>query len=58
MFNFKDPASIYAYSLMYVHHQVMWYMILIFAVVYWSFYRIIRDYNWHNFNRRSGIFFI
>lgn len=58
LLNFKDPASVYAYSLMFVHHQVMWYMILILAVVYWSFYRIIREYNWHSFNRRQGISFL
>lgn len=58
LLNFKDPASVYAYSLMFVHHQVMWYMILILAVVYWSFYRIIREYNWNSFNRHQGITFL
>lgn len=43
---------------MFVHHQVMWYMILILAVVYWSFFRIIREYNWHSFSRRQGYGFL
>lgn len=43
---------------MFVHHQVMWYMVLILAVVYWSFYRIIREYNWHSFNRRQGLAYL
>lgn len=33
-------------------------MILILAVVYWSFYRIIKEYNWHSFNRRQGLAYI
>ena len=48
---FKDPASVYSYSLILVHHQVMWYMIIILSVVYWTYYRIIHDFQW-NKNRR------
>ena len=55
---FQDPATVYAYSLMVVHHQVMWYMLIILGVVYWSFYRIIKDYNWHNFNKQQGIMYL
>ena len=45
---FKDPASVYCYSLILVHHQVMWYMIIILGVVYWNFYKIIDEYKWNN----------
>jgi len=31
--NFKDPATLYAHSLMSVHHDVMWYLILIVSIV-------------------------
>ena len=44
---FKDPASVYSYSLILVHHQVMWYMIIILAVVYWTYYKIVQDYQWN-----------
>lgn len=57
LYNFKDPASVYAYSLMFVHHQVMWFMIIILAVVYWSFYRVIREYNWNSFNKQFGLLY-
>jgi len=52
---FQDPASVYAYSLVYVHNQVMWYIIIILAVVYWSFYRIIREYSWYSYNKQMGL---
>lgn len=29
-------------------------MILILAVVYWSFFCLIRDYNWFSFNKQLG----
>ena len=55
---FQDPATVYAYSFMFVHHQVMWYMLIILGVVYWSFYRIIKEYSWNSFNKQSGILFL
>lgn len=59
VWNFKDPATVYAYSLIFVHHQVVWFMILILAIVYWSFFCLIRDYNWFSFNKQMGsIFFL
>lgn len=54
--NLKDPASIYAFHLINLHHKIIWFLILVLAVVYWSFYKTIRDYNWNNFNRQAGIF--
>ena len=54
VWNFRDPATVYAYSLIFVHHQVLWFMILILAVVYWSFYCLLRDYNWYSFNKQMG----
>ena len=56
--NFKDPASVYGFSMMYVHHQVMWFMFIILAVVYWSFYKIIKEYNWYSLNRQRGLFYV
>ena len=58
VWNFKDPATVYAYSLIFVHHQVVWFMILILAVVYWSFFCLVRDYNWFSFNKQMGTNFI
>ncbi len=40
-----------------VHHDVIWYLILILVLVYWCLYKIIRDFNWRVFNRSSFIFF-
>ena len=55
--SFKDPATVYAYSLIFVHHQVMWFMFIILGVVYWSFYKIVKEYNWNSFNKQAGLFY-
>lgn len=52
---FPDPASVYAYQLFSVHHDIIWYLILILIFVYWSLYKIIRDSNVKVFNKQSGI---
>ena len=55
--SFKDPSTIYAYSLIFVHHQVMWFMFIILGVVYWSFYKIVKEYSWNSFNKQGGILY-
>ena len=55
--SFKDPSTVYAYSLVFVHHQVMWFMFIILGVVYWSFYKIVKEYNWNSFNKQGGILY-
>lgn len=57
VFNFKDPATVFSFSLIFVHHDVMWYLFLILALVYWSLYKIVIDSNWFVFNRKYPRFF-
>lgn len=52
---FKDPASIYAYFLFSTHHDIMWYLIIILILVYWSLYKILRDFSWKVFNKQEGV---
>ena len=52
--NFKDPISTFAYNLISLHHDIMWYIIIILSLVYWSLYKIIKDYSWNNFNKTEG----
>lgn len=55
--NFVSRSSFWiCLPLITVHHDVIWYLILILVLVYWCLYKIIRDFNWRVFNR-SGIFF-
>jgi len=44
--DFRDPATLYIESLISVHNNVMWYLVLIIVIVYWTLYKIIRDSNW------------
>jgi hypothetical protein len=32
--NFKEPVSTFAYNLISLHHDIMWYVILILSLVY------------------------
>jgi len=53
-FDFKDPATLYIESLISVHNNVMWYLIIIITIVYWTLYKIIQDSNWTVFNKQVG----
>jgi hypothetical protein len=53
----KDLISTFAYnlSLYYLHHGIMLYIILILTLVYWSLYKIVKEYSWNNFNKTEGL---
>ena len=53
--NFKDPISTFAYNLISLHHDIMWYIIIILSIVYWALYKIIKEYSWSNFNKVDGL---
>ena len=55
LFNLKDPATVYAYSLITVHHDVMWFIFIILGVVCWSLYKILKDFIWSIGNKQSGL---
>jgi len=52
--DFKDPATLYIEGLISVHNNVMWYLIIIITIVYWTLYKIIQDSNWTVFNKQVG----
>lgn len=52
--NFKDPITTFAYNLISLHHDIMWYIILILSLVYWSLYKILKEYSWNTFNKQEG----
>lgn len=52
--NFKDPVSTFAYNLISLHHDIMWYIIIILTLVYWALYKILKDYSWNVFNKQEG----
>lgn len=52
--DFKDPATLYIESLIGVHNNVMWYLILILTICYWTLYKIIKDSSWTSFNKQVG----
>lgn len=52
--NFKDPVTTFAYNLISLHHDIMWYIIIILTLVYWSLYKILKEYSWNTFNKQEG----
>jgi len=54
VFNFPDPATVWAYNLISVHHDIVWFIIIIMVAVYWSLYKILKDNGWNLFNKQSG----
>lgn len=52
--NFKDPVTTFAYNLVSLHHDIMWYIIIILTLVYWSLYKILKEYSWNIFNKQEG----
>jgi len=52
--NFKDPVTTFAYNLVSLHHDVMWYIIIILCLVYWSLYKILKDNSWNIFKKQEG----
>lgn len=51
---FKDPSSTFAYNLISLHHDIMWYIIIILTVVYWVLYKLLKEYSWSTFNKQEG----
>lgn len=52
--NFKDPITTFSYNLIALHHDIIWYIIIILSVVYWSLYKILKEYSWNTFNKQAG----
>jgi len=55
---FKEPISLFAYNLISLHHDIMWYMIIIFSLVYWTLYKIIKEYSWSVYNKQQGFLLV
>ena len=38
--------------------NIKWHIIIILTLVYWSLYKVIKEYSWSNFNKQEGFLFI
>jgi heme/copper-type cytochrome/quinol oxidase subunit 2 len=56
--NFKEPVSTFTYNLISLHHDIIWYIILILSLVYWTLYKIIKEYLWSISLKQDGFFLI
>lgn len=52
--NFKEPISTFAYNLISLHHDIIWYLILILSIVYWTLYKVIKEYLWTIGSKQDG----
>jgi hypothetical protein len=53
--NCKDPVTTFAYNSISLHHDIKWYIIIILTLVYWSLYKILKEYSysWNTFNKQK-----
>jgi len=56
LINFQDPASPFFFNLLSVHHDVIWYILIILVFVYWCLAQILREFGWNIFNKKKGLF--
>jgi cytochrome c oxidase subunit 2 len=56
--NFKEPVSTFTYNLISLHHDIIWYIILILSLVYWTLYKIIKEYLWSISIKQDGFFLL
>jgi len=47
LITFSDPCSAYMYHLVSLHHDIVWYLIIILIIVLWSLYTLIKDYGFN-----------
>jgi len=38
--------------------NIKWHIIIILTLVYWSLYKVIKEYSWSNFNKQEGFLLI
>lgn len=43
---FPEPATVLAYNLLSVHHDVFYFILIILSVVYWVLYKLLKDFVW------------
>ena len=51
---FNDPVTAFCYHLISLHNDIIWFILIILGVVYWSLYKIIKEFNWSVFNKQGG----
>ena len=51
--SFQDPATVFSYHLIAVHNDIFWFILIILVFVYWCLYKIIKEFGWEVFNKRS-----
>jgi len=44
---FMEPATVISYNLLAVHHDVFFFIIIILCFVYWTLYKILKDFCWN-----------
>lgn len=53
--SFQEPVSIYCYNLIALHHDIIWYLILIMSLVFWVLIKIIKEFSWYAFKKEKKI---
>jgi len=55
--SFQEPVSVFCYNLIALHHDILWYIILIISLVFWVLVKILKEYSWYTFKKEKKIEF-
>jgi cytochrome c oxidase subunit 2 len=54
MMSFSTPITVFNYNLISLHNDVFWFILIILTLVYWSLYKILKEFGWNSFNKQKG----
>lgn len=54
LYFFQDPATVFAFHLIYTHNIIHWYLVLILFFVYFSMASLVRNFTWSSASKSRG----
>lgn len=55
LYFFQDPATVFAFHLIYTHNLIHWYLIIILFFVYFTMASLLRNFLWGSFSKSRGL---
>ena len=55
LYFFQDPATVFAFHLIYTHNVIHWYLLIILFFVYCTMASLLRNFTWNSFNKSRGL---
>lgn len=56
--SFQEPVTVFCYNLIALHHDILWYIILIISLVFWVLAKILKEFSWYAFKKEKKLIYI